>query len=231
MDRKKFIKNLGLGVVATPILGTTLACSSDDNTNTQTPIDPTACATSPAEMVGPFPLKSPMDFVRANIVGDRNGIPLVVNLVIQNVNTNCTALADVYVDIWQCDAKGNYSEYAGQLDGNFTNQHFLRGRQTTNTEGKVSFISIYPGWYPGRAPHLHIEVLRKNGTSLLVTQIAFPENISTKVYENSSYNGNFDTSNTQDGLFDDSLAGNLTDSITGDNTNGYTLTKIIKVAG
>lgn len=227
MDRKKFIKNLGLGVVATPILGSTIACSSAENTT----YDPNACTTSPRETAGPFPIKTPAEVVRENIIGDRAGIPLMINLTIQNTNNNCEPLPNVFVDIWQCDAHGNYSEYSGQLDGNFTNQNFLRGRQTTDAQGKTDFVSIYPGWYPGRAPHLHLEILDQNERSLLITQIAFPDNISNAVYTTSDYKGTADTSNTADGIFDDSLTGNMADSVTGNNTDGYTLKKIIKVAG
>ncbi len=69
----------------------------------------------------------------------------------------------------------------------YTSVHFLRGRQTSNSSGEVSFISIYPGWYQGRAPHVHVEVLSSSGTSLLVTQIAFPETISSEVYSSTNY--------------------------------------------
>lgn len=228
MNRKKFLKKgiLGIGsVIAIPTMIS--SCKKDDDTI----IDPTACATSPSETAGPFPIKTPADWVRANVVGDRTGVPLMLNITIQNTNNDCAALAGVFVDIWQCDAGGNYSEYSGQLDGNFTSEHFLRGRQTTDANGNASFISIYPGWYPGRAPHIHIEVLNSNGNSLLVSQIAFPEDTSNTVYATNGYNGNFDTANASDGEFEDSLAANIADSVTGNTTDGYTLNKIIKVAG
>lgn len=231
MDRKKFIKNLGLGVIATPLLSSSLACGSDTKNQANQATETDTCKTSPRETAGPFPLKSPADVVRENIIGDRNGIPLVINLTIQNTNNNCEPLADVYVDIWQCDAHGNYSEYSGQLDGNFTNKNFLRGRQTTNAQGKTDFVSIYPGWYPGRAPHLHLEVLDKNQRSLLVTQIAFPDDISNTVYATDAYNGEADTSSTRDWIFRNSLDANMADSITGSIKDGFTLNKIIKVAG
>lgn len=228
MNRKKFLKKgiLGIGsVIAIPTMIS--SCKKDDDTI----IDPTACATSPSETAGPFPIKTPADWVRANVVGDRTGVPLMLNITIQNTNNDCAALAGAFVDIWQCDAGGNYSEYSGQLDGNFTSEHFLRGRQTTDANGNASFISIYPGWYPGRAPHIHIEVLNSNGNSLLVSQIAFPEDTSNTVYATNGYNGNFDTANASDGEFEDSLAANIADSVTGNTTDGYTLNKIIKVAG
>lgn len=227
MDRKKFLKTglVGMGsIVALPAVN---ACSKDDDM--EPIIDPTACVVSPTETAGPFPIKTPAQLVRENIVGNRTGIPLLIHIKVENTNNNCMPLEGVLVDIWHCDAQGNYSEYASQIDGDFTNETFLRGRQTTGADGVASFISIYPGWYPGRAPHLHLEVLRANGTSLLVTQTALPEDVSNIVYATNEYNGNFDTSNADDDLFGTSLNRNLATSVTGDTTDGYTLTETIKV--
>lgn len=221
MKRKEFLAKsaVGLGgLIAIPLLGS--SCKKND---------PNVCQSSPEEVVGPFPHKSPAEVINSNIVGDRIGIPLAINITVENVNNGCAPLGDVLVDIWQCDAKGNYSEYTGQVQGDFTGQNFLRGRQTTDTNGKVSFISIYPGWYPGRAPHIHVEVLRSTGESLLVTQIAFPEDTSKSVYQTTNYNGEFDTKNKKDGEFKDSLKLNMANSVTGNNTDGYILSKIIKV--
>lgn len=230
MDRKKFLKNglLGMGtIVAVPsLITTTTSCRKKDKEEI---IDENACAVSPAETAGPFPIKSPAALIRENIVGNRAGIPLVINIEVVNVNNNCAPLPGVLVDIWHCDAKGNYSEYSGQLDGDFTGENFLRGRQTTDANGIASFISIYPGWYPGRAPHLHLEVKNSSGSSLLITQVAFPENISNTVYATTGYNGSFDTSNSDDGEFGRSLNRNMATAVTGDTTNGYTLTETIKV--
>lgn len=229
MNRKKFLKNLGTGVIAAPVIPSILtSCSKDDDSNAMP--NSNACTPSPTEVAGPFPIKTPSDWIRTNIVGNRSGVALMMNITIQNTNANCASLGGVLVDVWMCDAKGNYSEYNEQLDGDFTTQHFLRGRQTANAEGKVSFVSIYPGWYPGRAPHIHLEVKRGN-TSLLITQIAFPENISKTVYATNGYKGNFDTTNASDGEFSNSLNSNMADSVTGNTTDGYTLTKIIKVRG
>lgn len=230
MKRKKFLKNLGIGLVSAPVIPSVLTSCNKDNIGDDMPIAPNACVLSPGEVAGPFPIRTPSDWIRANIVGDRAGVALMINFAIQNTNDNCRALSGVSVDVWMCDAKGNYSEYKEQLDGDFTNEHFLRGRQTTNAEGKVSFVGIYPGWYPGRAPHIHIEV-KRGSASLLVTQIAFPENISKAVYATEGYKGDFDTPNAVDGEFRDSLDRNMADSLTGNITEGYTMAKNIKVAG
>lgn len=223
MDRKKFIVNgiLGLGsIVAIPtVLG---SCTKDDVN-----YDPNACEVSPTETAGPFPIKTPAQLVRENIVGDRAGIPLLVQLNIQNTNNSCAPLPEVFVDIWHCDAKGNYSEYKGQLDGNFTNKSFLRGRQKTDSNGNVSFISIFPGWYPGRTPHIHVEIKNAQKKSLLITQISWSEDISNSVYTNKDYNGHADTNNSNDGIVSNA---NLADKLTGNNTDGYVLQKNIRVS-
>jgi len=224
MNRKKFLKKgaMSLGtIIAIP----TIVSSCNKNSNN---VDLSACVTSPAETAGPFPIKTPADWVRENIIGDRTGVPLMMIFTVQNTNNNCVPLEGVFVDLWHCDAQGNYSEYSRQLDGNFTNEHFLRGRQTTDANGNASFISIYPGWYPGRTPHLHIEIKNSAGSSLLITQVSFPEDTSNTVYATNGYKGNADTNNTNDGIVG---AGNLADSVTGNTTDGYVLTKIIKVAG
>ena len=230
MERKKFLKNglLGLGtIVAIPSL--TTSCSKDKGDDPI--INPDDCSVYPSKIEGPFPIKTPADFVRENIVGNRTGVPLLIKIKIENTNNNCEPLAGVLVDIWHCDAKGNYSEYADQLDGNFTNEHFLRGRQTTGADGIASFISIYPGWYPGRAPHLHLEIKKTSGESLLITQTAFPEDISNTVYATSGYNGNIDTTNSDDFEFAGTIEKNLPTSITGNTTDGYTIEETISVSG
>jgi protocatechuate 3,4-dioxygenase beta subunit len=99
----------------------------------------------------------------------------------------------------------------------------------TDANGQASFISIFPGWYSGRAPHIHVEILSSSGTSLLVTQIAFPETSFNAVYATEGYNGAPDTSNSKDNVFSDSLSSNMADSVTGNTTDGYTLLKAITV--
>ena len=78
-------------------------------------------------------------------------------------------LADVDIDLWHCNATGHYSGYdvdPDSLPENISNGQkatnddtFLRGRLTTNTEGQVTFLTIYPGWYTLRTPHIHLKIL------------------------------------------------------------------------
>lgn len=232
MDRKKFIRNGILGIASLATASKILeSCSKSDNETDSTSSD-ASCTVSPSETKGPFPIKTPNQLVLENIKSDRVGIALLINLKIESKKNNCEPLSGVLVDVWHCDKDGNYSEYGGtqMQQTDYTSVHFLRGRQTSDTNGNVSFISIYPGWYQGRAPHVHVEVLSSSGSSLLVTQIAFPETISSQVYASTNYaaHGQADTANTKDNVFSDSLADELA-TITGNLTDGYTLTKTITV--
>jgi protocatechuate 3,4-dioxygenase beta subunit len=113
-----------------------------------------------------------------------------------------------------------------------TKEHFLRGRQTTDVKGTVSFESIYPGWYPGRAPHIHAHIFDKTGKSLLISQIAFPDNLSNVIYAQEVYknHGLPDTNNTTDHVFQDTIA-NMLATVTGSIEQGYTLHHSVYVKG
>lgn len=234
MNRQQFVKQGIYGLGALLSSGSLLqACTKlADPTSTATSgLNAEGCTLSPSETKGPFPIKSPAELVKSSIVSDREGIPLVINVQVVNQNKNCAPVANAKVDLWHCDADGNYSEYGGtgMQQTDYTNAHFLRGRQTTDANGQVSFISIYPGWYRGRAPHIHLEIIDASGSSLMVSQIAFPEDTSSTVYATEHYNGEADTANTRDNVFSDSLILNMADSLTGNTTDGYVLTKTITV--
>lgn len=189
------------------------------------------CEISPGETKGPFPNRDPSVLVTGNITGDRNGIPLLIQLTILEKSRKCSPMENVWVDVWHCDNRGRYSEYGGNSlqHDNLENQHFLRGRQQTDAQGKVTFQSIFPGFYPGRAPHIHLEVREKNENSLLISQIAFPGAVCDSVYTSEGYQGNGYLPNTSDGVFRNSLEKNMTDELTGDTASGYRLAKIIVV--
>lgn len=115
---------------------------------------------------------------------------------------------------------------------NYTSYHFLRGRQTTNASGQVSFTSVFPGWYDGRATHIHVHIYNNVGTSLLITQIAFPEgsgsavemvNASTGYRGMSGY-----TYNANDNVFSDGTANEMS-IVSGSVSEGFKLTHTIKV--
>ncbi len=235
MERKDFLKNsfgfLGLAVAAPSLLRAKEASAET--------VAAAACTVTNSETAGPFPTITPSSLVRSNIVVDRTGVAFMVNINIMNINANCAALEGAIVDIWHCDKDGNYSEYGGtgMQATNYTAYHFLRGRQTTDANGLVSFTSIFPGWYTGRATHIHVHVYNSAGTSLLVTQIAFPEgtNSAVALVNASTANGYTKgmtgyTYNASDNVFSDGVSNEMS-TITGSIAAGYVLNHTIYVAG
>jgi protocatechuate 3,4-dioxygenase beta subunit len=198
--------------------------TSPETTTTTTPVTgSSACAVTPSETVGPFP--SLTDLIRSDIREGKSGATLTLTITVVNSINNCSPVANANVEIWQCDAAGNYSQYGTQ-----TAQTYLRGIQTTNAEGQVTFTTVYPGWYQGRATHIHVEVVR-NGVSSKVTQIAFPESVNAAVYATGVYasRGSNPTANARDGIFADSLDSEIA-SVSGDAASGYTATFRLGIA-
>jgi protocatechuate 3,4-dioxygenase beta subunit len=189
------------------------------STTTETPVTGTnaACAITPTETVGPFP--SLTDLFRSDIREGKAGTVLTLTVKVVNVNSSCAGVANANVEIWHVDAAGNYSQYGTQ-----TAQTFLRGIQTTNSNGEVTFTTIYPGWYQGRATHIHVEVTI-SGVSRKVTQIAFPESVNNTVHLSGVYasRGTNPMSNLSDGIFLDSLSSELI-TPTGSAASGYAAT-------
>ena len=230
MDRKEFLrKSLGLIAIAPLVDGAKEPWEAVPGSSV------TDCNLTSSETAGPFPTKTPGTLVIKDIRGDRAGIGMQVQITIKNKNNGCAPLAGAFVDIWHCDADGNYSEYGGtgMQAANHSNAHFLRGRQVTDANGQVTLMSIFPGWYPGRAVHIHVHVFDAKGKSLLVTQIAFPAAVCDALFTSSTqhYNkGKADTSNERDNVFRDGFTNELA-VVTGNPGSGYSLSHTIVVNG
>ncbi|MGI4873916.1 MAG: T9SS type A sorting domain-containing protein [Janthinobacterium lividum] len=220
MNRIDFLKKsfgfLGMAVVGPALLGGSQA---------------QACTVASTETAGPFPTINPANFVRSSITGTRTGVPFTINITVKNVQNNCAAVSGLLVDIWHCDKDGNYSQYGGTTmqTTNYTAQDFLRGRQTTDSSGMVSFTSIFPGWYQSRATHIHVHVYTASGTSLLISQIAFPESATSAVVTvnaatASGYTKGMTgyTYNASDNVFSDGTATEMS-TVTGSVAAGYVL--------
>jgi len=229
MKRKEFLKSLGMSGLIVPLM---ISCGNNDPEPDGSSTG--SCTVSQSETAGPFPTKDPSTLSITDIRSDRTGVAFSIKITIQNKSNNCSPMAGAIVDIWHCDKDGYYSEYggSGMQSVNLTSVHFLRGRQVTNNEGVAAFTSIFPGWYSGRAPHIHVHIYDASGKSLLVTQIAFPTDVCNTVYTTATNfytRGKQDTSNTSDNVFSDSLTNEL-GAIAGNITDGYTLTHTIVVA-
>src|ERR687891_1905148 len=84
------------------------------------------------------------------------GIPLQLIIHVYGVsNGSCVPLQGAKLDIWHANSQGIYS---GVKDMGTTEKIFLRGYQMTDNKGTVQFTTIYPGWYEGRAIHIHDKV-------------------------------------------------------------------------
>ena len=130
------------------------------------------------------------------------GVPLTLAFVISQVGSDaCVPLKDAQVDVWHCDALGVYSGVQGS-----TGTKFLRGYQMTNADGKAQFTTIYPGWYPGRAVHIHFKVrtpAESGGTYDFTSQLFFDEATNDQVFAQQPYtqrSGRF-MRNTEDGIY------------------------------
>lgn len=240
-SRKNFLKHLFIGSASVPFILQSCKKEVSGSEDTGSGSGSGSCTVSPTETAGPFPTITPSSLVRTDIRDDRTGVGFSITITVKNTNNNCAVLAGAIVDIWHCDKDGYYSEYGGtsMQTVNYTGVHFLRGRQVTDANGQVKFTSIFPGWYQGRATHIHVHIYTASGTSLLITQIAFPEGSSSAVATVNSSAGtpygytkgmNGYTYNASDNVFSDDTAGTQLAAASGSVSAGYALTHTINVA-
>ena len=154
--------------------------------------------------------------VRSNIAAGQAGTKTKFTITV--VDSSCKPVKGAKVDIWHANASGKYSAVEG-VPGNFG-----RGTQVTNAAGKVTFTTIYPGWYSGRVTHIHAQIY-VNNVLKLTTQIAFPEDLNTAVYNTDLYkaHGQNPTKNTSDSIIKDSLDNELAAVTANVATGGYDL--------
>ena len=142
-----------------------------------------ACILTPQAEEGPYYLDPKM--VRAEVTEGRPGVPLALRLRVIEAGS-CTPITGARVDIWHCDARGIYSAFPGQGDAHNIDQSgktFLRGTQMADSAGWSTFNTIYPGWYPGRATHIHFKVFL-DARTVLTGQTFFPEALNEFIYTN-----------------------------------------------
>jgi protocatechuate 3,4-dioxygenase beta subunit len=138
----------------------------------------------------------------------KGGPPLQLTFNVTKVSsTDCIPLVGAIVDIWHCDAEGQYSDVNDSGQGfNTLGKKFLRGYQTTDANGAVQFTTIYPGWYQGRAVHIHFKI-RADLTSAtayeFTSQLYFNDTLTDQVHAQQPYaaKGQRDTRNTGDGIY------------------------------
>jgi protocatechuate 3,4-dioxygenase beta subunit len=162
----------------------------------------------------------------------KEGVPLTLAFAVSQISdSTCSPLAGATIDIWHCDALGVYS---GVSDPRFdtSDQTWLRGYQVTGNDGIAQFITIYPGWYPGRAVHIHFKIrttVTGNETYEFTSQFFFDDALSDQVFMLSPYDskGEGNTLNSNDGIYGgggDQMTLNLTQVNGSDMSAGFTTT-------
>lgn len=152
-----------------------------------------ACLLQRETTEGPYYL--PLHLMRRDITGGRRGTPLALGFAVLGASS-CKPIRNATVEIWHCDAAGVYSGVQGNRGT------FLRGGQRSDAGGKVRFDTIFPGWYQGRTPHIHIKVF-VGGDEVHTGQVFFQPALQRKVYAQGRYatRGQADTSNSADGIY------------------------------
>src|SRR5260221_2280367 len=146
------------------------------------------CTLTPEQIEGPFYLDQAR--IREDISGGKPGVPLRLVLRVLEAPASCAPIPKAAVDVWQCDALGIYSGYEGAAIAPrhvepVDDKTFLRGTQLTDAAGAARFRTIYPGWYLGRTPHVHLKL--RVGTKAATTQLYFPDEVTNAVYARPPY--------------------------------------------
>jgi protocatechuate 3,4-dioxygenase beta subunit len=174
MQRKDFLKGLSfLGV------GAMMHNHSAQNAKKAQSIGmlPPNCTLIPSETAGPFPLDLTTNpfYFRQDIREAEEGVQLNLKMRIIGQN-NCLPMANVRVNIWHCNNKGNYSGYDTEVGLTYS-----RGYQMTNANGEVEFITHFPGWYNGRVCHIHFQCF-VSSVYAAVSQLGFPNAAKNAIY-------------------------------------------------
>jgi protocatechuate 3,4-dioxygenase beta subunit len=253
MDRRSLFRmagKFGGAVGAFQLLGCSKSATAPSSTTTTTitPTTGSACSVIPRETEGPFPgdgsngpnvlngagvVRSDIRTSFAGLSGTADGVPLTIVLTIVSSST-CAPLAGRAVYIWHCDRLGRYSLYSSGV----TNQNYLRGTQETDSSGRVTFTSIYPGCYSGRWPHIHFEVYPSLSAATSVSnkiatsQIAMPKATDDLVYATAGYEASVSNLSqvtlASDNVFSDGASLELP-TMTGSVPGGFTATLTVAV--
>jgi len=169
-----------------------------------------SCVVKPQQTEGPYFVDEKLN--RSDIRSDpsdnsiKQGVPLGLVFQVSRIDgSSCAPLMDAIVDIWHCDAMGVYSD-ATDRSFNTVGKKFLRGYQVTDANGTVEFVTIYPGWYPGRTVHIHFKI-RTNSASEqsyeFTSQLYFDDALTDQIHAQRPYaaKGQRTLKNDRDGIF------------------------------
>ncbi|MEK2688205.1 hypothetical protein [Bdellovibrio sp. GT3] len=213
-----------------------------------------SCVESANETNGPFPadgsntagdgtstrldkVYTGSPIIRRDIGESFSGVPLTLNISLQNVRNSCATLPNYYIYIWHCTPAGVYSAYTASNNGgsHSSSETYFRGIQQTDSNGEVTFTTIYPGWYTGRAIHIHAEVYAglDDASPIKIAQFAFPMSVNRTVAAQTTYgykgtSGMMD--NSADGIFSDGTSTEMLTVSANSSTGGYTASIAVRVS-
>jgi protocatechuate 3,4-dioxygenase beta subunit len=202
LTRREALVVLGAGGAMLFLGCSDSTATSDDGGSTS------SCVVRPELTEGPYYVDENLN--RSDIRSDpstgvvREGALLALTLNVSRAASGaCSSLADAIVDVWHCDATGLYSD----VEANGTvGQEFLRGYQVTDVNGVARFTTIYPGWYQGRAVHIHFKVrsaASATSTYEFTSQLFFEDDLTDQVHAEEPYatKGQRDRLNSEDGIY------------------------------
>lgn len=152
LSRREVLALLGAAgaVVITGRFSAALAQAASGGTTEASAVP--ACVVRPEQTEGPYYVDERLE--RSDIRVEptdgsvKAGVPLALTFRISQIGESCAPLAGATVDVWHCDAQGDYSDVTDRTEGFDTvGQTWLRGYQVTDENGEVTFKTIYPGWY------------------------------------------------------------------------------------
>lgn len=209
LSRREIIKLLGAGggLAASGFAGLQIANAQPGGGAPSSSISLPGCVARPAQTEGPYFVDEKLN--RSDIRSDpgtkaiSSGVPLRIKFVVSTVGKTCAALSGALVDVWHCDAAGRYSD---QGQNNTVGQKFLRGSQLTDAKGVAQFLTVYPGWYPGRTVHIHFKIRLLSGSNVtheFTSQLFFDDAFTDKVFKQTPYSsrGARSQRNNNDGIF------------------------------
>jgi protocatechuate 3,4-dioxygenase beta subunit len=213
---------------------TTYAASTSASVSlTVTATTSTACSATLEGEEGPYFVDdSASGYLRSNILSNldgtstQTGIPLTLTVYVYDSEKSCAAMQGVQVDIWHCNASGIYSAESVEAT---VGQSWLRGYQMSDSSGKVTFNTIFPGWYSGRATHIHLRfrsTYDETDTSGSNTMQVFfdqtlVDTIDTTVSPYAA-EGKNPTTNAIDNIYSSEEKGTTVVTLTGSVATGYT---------